>query len=938
MTSTRLPRVLALGAALALLGVGFAAVPAQAASMTYYVNSSTSSCSDTGGGTTQAAPWCSLTRASGAYQPGDSLLLARGSSYVGQQLVLTGQGTSALPITLGAYGSGTSKPVISNRVGSTTKGDPTKADVHLKNPSYWTVQGLQLSYAGAGVVADYNPAYPGSNVGNGGLVFDDLIVDHIAGINAGVPNGNGSSYDVTCSQNAYDLFQSGGIAVTAKYATTYSTSTTFVDGVRISNVAGTNNLDVVNIDTCDGMVGDPGNPGPALPNLVKNVSITNVSARNGDGNGYSNQCNEGMRIDGATNVRIVGTEMYKLGACTVSSGTAGVILVSTSNVTIANSTLTDVPPTGSNDQTGLDNELYVDGTSLLNNVIARNAGPGVEYLSLRCIADYNSNHVVTGNVFYGNASSMRRLDVNCPPSRPFTGSIQRNLIGDSTFVEPVESFVPLIPANANNQWVTAGTTPYSGGDQFSATVGQNGWGYQVSSDVSNVANYSAATFQSGTHVFGTWTGTASQGAIGKFDQRPGSCSTCGTARTWTAPSAGTVTIRSRAMKARSGGAAVTATVLKNASSVASAQVSATDLTGQELNQTITVAAGDVLRFVVSGAGSSDDWTVWAPSIAYVDPGTAPGAQVANASFENPLLGTNQSAYAPQAPYWSFSPLTTTAGAGIAANGSSFGNSATADGRQVGFLQWGGSMSQTISGFQSGATYAVALQAALRAGNAQGIAVLIDGQQVDTITPTSTSFASYRTKSLQVGAGTHVLTLKGTANSDQTAFLDTVRILQVNTGSIGNSSFEQPARAAGTLIYAPADSSPWWFSPSSDSTGAGVAANGSAFGQAAAPSGTVAGFVQRQGAIEQAVNGLSDGQYKVQLQYAARPGNTQTVTLLVDGLSVGSFTASASAYGTWTSPSFSLSGGSTTVHSVRLQGTATSDQTAFVDSIALQTAP
>ncbi|MGW5156035.1 hypothetical protein ACWEPN_11210 [Nonomuraea wenchangensis] len=102
------------GAAVAVLALAAALTtsPASAfATRTYYVDAVNGS--DAAAGTSPATAWKTLTKASGAaLAPGDRLLLARGSTWQGQQLAITRSGTSAAPIVVDAYGSAAARPVI----------------------------------------------------------------------------------------------------------------------------------------------------------------------------------------------------------------------------------------------------------------------------------------------------------------------------------------------------------------------------------------------------------------------------------------------------------------------------------------------------------------------------------------------------------------------------------------------------------------------------------------------------------------------------------------------------------------------------------------------------------------------------------------------------------------------------------------------------------
>lgn len=95
-------KITALTLALALSAVA-GALPTLGA--TYYVNSSTGN--DNNSGTTPGSAWQNLTKVDATtFQPGDSILLADGSNWYGQQLTVSSSGTAVAPITYGSYGSG----------------------------------------------------------------------------------------------------------------------------------------------------------------------------------------------------------------------------------------------------------------------------------------------------------------------------------------------------------------------------------------------------------------------------------------------------------------------------------------------------------------------------------------------------------------------------------------------------------------------------------------------------------------------------------------------------------------------------------------------------------------------------------------------------------------------------------------------------------------
>ena len=155
------------------------------------------------------------------------------------------------------------------------------------------------------------------------------------------------------------------------------------------------------------------------------------------------------------------------------------------------------------------------------------------------------------------------------------------------------------------------------------------------------------------------------------------------------------------------------------------------------------------------------------------------------------------------------------------------------------------MSQSV--YMDAGTYSLSFEAAQRAGRQkhyQEIEVLVDGTQVGTVTPASTSYASYQTSNFTVTAGMHTIQLVGLnpQGGDNTAFIDKIAIVpEVN--SISDSSFELPGLAAGAYQYSPNGSS-WQFGG-----GTGVSSNGSGFtsGNPTAPDGSQVAFIQKEAA-------------------------------------------------------------------------------------------
>jgi hypothetical protein len=140
------------------------------------------------------------------------------------------------------------------------------------------------------------------------------------------------------------------------------------------------------------------------------------------------------------------------------------------------------------------------------------------------------------------------------------------------------------------------------------------------------------------------------------------------------------------------------------------------------------------------------------------------------------------------------------------------------------------------------------------------------------------------------------------------------------------SFETPA--VGSYAYNPTGS-PWAFTGS-----AGLAGNGSAFNNPAAPLGSQVAFLQRGGSsISQTVD-FAAGTYALGFQAAQRPGNAQTFQVQVDGTVVATVTPTGSgAFAPYVTSNFTVTAGPHTIQFVGLNPKG-GDNTAFLDQVTI----
>lgn len=186
-------------------------------------------------GTTRQAPGCTLASASRAYQPGDSLLIERGSSYISEFLTAA---VRAPPATA----SPSSPPVRTTLHASTAAPTLSALSCFFKDPSYVSLSNLEPSAAGAGARAQYREDLPGASTGNQSLEFTDLCGHHISGI--GSSRVIGRAYDAFCGSGDLDLGQAGAVAVTGDFDVNLPISTSIVSGIVVDCIVGYDNLNV----------------------------------------------------------------------------------------------------------------------------------------------------------------------------------------------------------------------------------------------------------------------------------------------------------------------------------------------------------------------------------------------------------------------------------------------------------------------------------------------------------------------------------------------------------------------------------------------------------------------------------------------------------------------------------------------------------------------
>jgi alpha-L-rhamnosidase len=319
--------------------------------------------------------------------------------------------------------------------------------------------------------------------------------------------------------------------------------------------------------------------------------------------------------------------------------------------------------------------------------------------------------------------------------------------------------------------------------------------------------------------------------------------------------------------------------------------------------------------------------------------------ITNAGFEAPATSTY--VYNPGGGGWTFSAQSGSNGSGVTANGSLFssGSANAPEGQQAAFLQGNGSITQVISGLTPGVTYNVLFSAGQRVAGAswnltgETWNVTIDGAVIASYAPgqAATTYADY-SATFTATAATHTLAFVGTKTTDNTIFLDNVRLVRSAAATgLANGGFEAPS--VPTYQYNPGDAA-WTFQAESGSNGSGIARNASLVtsNNPNAPEGAQVAFLQGNATITQTVGGLTPGmRYHLLFSSAQRAtfvngGQTWDVTL--DGAPIASFKpgAGSTAY-TGYAATFTATAAT---HTLAFVGTNTNtgDNTALIDDVRL----
>ncbi|MGC9198563.1 MAG: choice-of-anchor Q domain-containing protein [Acidobacteriaceae bacterium] len=230
---------------------------------TYYVNCSLSS----DGSGSESSPWNSLQDVNAhTFMPGDSLLLARGTTCSGA-LLPEGSGSSTSPITVDAYGTG-ALPIIN-------AGSTNTAAVSLNNQQYWSIADLEIiggAAYGVYITGDL-PDQPLS-----GITLTNLNVHNATGVST----RRGDSGEVVLAANGV--------------------------GQTLNNIL-INGVTAHDSEVSEGiMVGAGGGfTGPPSQTLGSKITIENSTAYNVYG--------DGITVAEATNAMLENNVVYESGKC-----------------------------------------------------------------------------------------------------------------------------------------------------------------------------------------------------------------------------------------------------------------------------------------------------------------------------------------------------------------------------------------------------------------------------------------------------------------------------------------------------------------------------------------------------------------------------------------------------------------------------------------------
>ena len=568
---------------------------------THYIDSR-SRCSNSNTGERADAPWCDFSNVNGeTLAAGAQLLLARGAVWNQALGKLYGEGTAESWISISAYGEGAAPHIQRTRAASDRA-------IWLDNPSYWDVSHLQLSNAGAGLVAYF------TTNGHAGLRFHQLFthdndVVHWRSADAWVP-----APDLPGMYHGAAIFITGNVPVTENAAAVSDIEFTEIESARDSDP-----LDIAGFNPSAGQLNFLSTT--LGHHAVRDVRVHNVYFH--DAKGAPNFDNVEAFSFFSSRISRMCTEFQEI-------GTTSLFFWSVDDVTIANNVISDIPFTSSPDGTGTDLESASSRVRFRSNWYANNAGAGIEVLAARGESDFQLDHEVAGNVFFQNGltgapnwfmtvpQEASLFVLNLTGKRESaTGRAQGNLYfepGGFTASEPLGLFA----------WERTGNRSVAARSLFDARLPISGTA--TAADALRHELFDGTMFRS-LQAAGPERWAADNALITPFDFQPPPCATCAVARAWVAPHAGTIAVRGWALKNALGGDGVMLRITQDRTQVWPREQGWCNLDGNDGNglatylDDLTVEQGDTIRFEVAAGSSSDntaDLLSWSPTVAYTN--------------------------------------------------------------------------------------------------------------------------------------------------------------------------------------------------------------------------------------------------------------------------------------------------------------------------------
>ncbi|MCD9022541.1 discoidin domain-containing protein [Cohnella silvisoli] len=565
---------------------------ASAAGTTYYINNVSGSNADNG--MSELTAWADFTNVNNlTLQPGDRVLLVRGGVW-NQELRISGAGTSADWIEIGAYGTG-DRPRIAGNANTTDRA------VRLNNTDYVRISQLEISHVPVGIVAYYT-----SN-GHRGLRIEDCYFHDIYGFKGSQPIQDHT--DIPGLYHSASIFISGDVPVTTnEYA---------IQDITIENCefdkAG-NAVDVAGFNY------DPqGQQGFLSTELgthaARNIVLKNLDVRN---------ALAFFNLGNVEDVKIVSSG-FDFSGYDLTNGCGG-FFWSVKNVEMTNNTVTNQNYKISGgaffvDNSGIDFEAYNDSIKVRGSYIADHNGPGIEVLAIATTpGNHQTNHVISGNVFANNgkADNTRYVSgvwLDNHYQVDLTGAIDDNLFAEPTGLIASSGAGDDDFTYSGNLFYADRSDIYHAANDFGIVQGHRDWKYEYLDS----GTYYSLNYDSANKRWGNL-----EGNVSRFDMNTNSDSDIWLSRTWEAPESAVISVRGRALKNDiSGGDGVRVRITKNGSVIwpvsgPSQAIAYNDNSGIDtFLDSISVNEGDLIRFEVNNGGNGDktgDRISWTPAI------------------------------------------------------------------------------------------------------------------------------------------------------------------------------------------------------------------------------------------------------------------------------------------------------------------------------------